>query len=207
MQFVIVTLGILALVGLVVLVLKLKGESSTAAASPAGAPSEPKEKIHWLVARKGVDLGRSWHIGSRRVTVGRGPTNFVQLKDGGVSRVQCQVVPEGDGLAVLDMTSSNGTFVNGKAVRKHVLANGDLLRVAATELEYQRSGDFENAAFERKEAGYTAHKTTRAVQGLKVYAEAEEHMLRADGDVEKAAASMGIPIDEFRALVDESMGQ
>ena len=207
MQFVIVTLGILALVGLVVLVLKLKGDSATASSPSIEAPSAPREKIHWLVARKGVDLGRSWHVGSRRVTVGRGPTNFVQLKDGGVSRVQCQVVPEGDGLAVLDMTSSNGTFVNGKAVRKHVLVDGDVLRVAATELEYQRSGDFQNAAFERKEAGYSARKTTRAVQGLKVYAEAEEHMLRAGGDVEKAAAAMGLPADEFRALVDESQGQ
>ena len=204
MQFVIVTLAILAGVGLIFFVLKLKGDSEAAKAPPKA--EAPKEKIHWLVCRKGMDLGRSWHIGSRRVTVGRGTNNYVQLKDGSVSRVQCQVVPEGDGLAVVDMTSSNGTFVNGKAVRKHVLANGDILRVATTELEYQRSGEFDNAAFDRKEAGHTARKTTRAVQGLRVYAEAEEHLLRAGGDKAKAAAAMGMPLEEFEALVDESQG-
>ena len=169
MEFVIVTLGILAVVGLALLALKLKREG----AKPLPAPPAAKEKLHWLVARSGLDQGRSWHIGSRRVTAGRGPNNFIQLKDSGVSRVQCQVVPEGDGLAVVDMTSSNGTFVNGKAVRRHVLADGDVLRLATTELEYRRVGDFDNAAFERKEAGFAARKTTRAVQGLKVYAEAE----------------------------------
>ncbi len=120
--------------------------------------------------------------------------------------VETVVAWEGDGLAVVDMTSSNGTFVNGKAVRKHVLVDGDMLRVATTELEYQRSGDFDNAAFERKEAGQSARKTTRAVQGLRVYAEAEEHLLRAGGDVEKAAAAMGMPGDEFKGLVDEAQG-
>ncbi len=205
MQFVIVTLAILAVVGLVFLVLKLKADGA-AAPAPEPASSAPKEKIHWLVCRKGMDMGRSWHVGSRRVTVGRGTNNFVQLKDGSVSRVQCQVVPEGDGLAVVDMTSANGTFVNGKAVRRHVLADGDVLRVATTELEYKRTGDFQNAAFERKEAGATARKTTRAVQGLRVYAEAEEHLLRAEGDVEKAAEAMGMPVEEFQALVDESQG-
>ena len=173
------------------------------ASRPAASTSGPKLKIHWLVARSGVDKGKAWHIGARRVTIGRGPSNFVQLKDSSVSRVQCQVVPDGDGLSVIDMTSANGTFVNGKAVRKHVLADGDLLRLAKTEQEYKRTGDFDNAAFERKEAGNASRNTTRAVAGLKRLAEAEEHLLRAGGDIPTAAEAMGVSLDEFKSLIAE----
>jgi pSer/pThr/pTyr-binding forkhead associated (FHA) protein len=51
-----------------------------------------------------------------------------------VSRVHCRLTASDDGLEVVDLSSTNGTFVNDKRVAKASLASGDRLRVGRVEL-------------------------------------------------------------------------
>ena len=51
-----------------------------------------------------------------------------------VSRVHCRLTASDDTLEVLDLSSTNGTFVNDKRIEKASLANGDRLRVGRVEL-------------------------------------------------------------------------
>ena len=53
-----------------------------------------------------------------------------------VSRVHCRVtaLPDGE-LEVKDLESTNGTFVNGKAVKKASLVAGDRLRIGRVEMK------------------------------------------------------------------------
>jgi serine/threonine-protein kinase len=67
---------------------------------------------------------------------GRSRANDTPLSDPHVSRVHCQLVPEGDGYAVVDFDSASGTFVNGKEVNRHVLQSGDLIRIGGTHMQY-----------------------------------------------------------------------
>jgi pSer/pThr/pTyr-binding forkhead associated (FHA) protein len=41
---------------------------------------------------------------------------------------------------VTDLSSTNGTFVNGKRIERASLANGDRLRVGRVELTLERAG-------------------------------------------------------------------
>jgi pSer/pThr/pTyr-binding forkhead associated (FHA) protein len=55
-----------------------------------------------------------------------------------VSRLHCRLTAGDEKLEVQDLSSTNGTFVNGKRVRRAQVASGDRLRVGRIELTVQR---------------------------------------------------------------------
>ena len=52
-----------------------------------------------------------------------------------VSRLHCRLTASEEGVEVVDLSSTNGTFVNDKRVKKATLASGDRLRVGRVELK------------------------------------------------------------------------
>ena len=72
-------------------------------------------------------------------TVGRAPRADFIVDAALVSRLHCRLTATADNLEVVDLKSTNGTFVNGKRVTKGHLADGDTLRVGRVELKAQRS--------------------------------------------------------------------
>ena len=67
-------------------------------------------------------------------TLGRGPhTDFV-IDAALVSRVHCRLSASADGLAVEDLSSTNGTFVSGRRIQQSALRVGDTLRLGRLEL-------------------------------------------------------------------------
>ena len=67
-------------------------------------------------------------------TVGRAPRADFILDVALVSRLHCRLTAADDQLEVVDLKSTNGTFVNGKRVNKAKLAKGDRLRIGRVEL-------------------------------------------------------------------------
>jgi len=55
-----------------------------------------------------------------------------------VSRVHCRLTAGANELEVLDLDSTNGTFVNGERVDRRTLKTGDRLGVGRVELLIQR---------------------------------------------------------------------
>ncbi len=55
-----------------------------------------------------------------------------------VSRVHCRIVAGDRDLAVEDLSSKNGTFVNDRRIEKSPLASGDRLRIGRIELTVER---------------------------------------------------------------------
>jgi pSer/pThr/pTyr-binding forkhead associated (FHA) protein len=55
-----------------------------------------------------------------------------------VSRVHCRLTASDDTLEVIDLSSTNGTFVNDKRIEKASLSNGDRLRVGRVELTVEK---------------------------------------------------------------------
>ena len=72
-------------------------------------------------------------------TVGRAPRADFILDAALVSRLHCRLTANDSGVEVVDLKSTNGTFVNDKRVQKATVAAGDRLRVGRVELEIQRS--------------------------------------------------------------------
>jgi hypothetical protein len=70
------------------------------------------------------------------LTIGRQDDNDVVLRDARVSRRHARIVAHGSsGFAIEDVGSTNGTFVDGKAVRRAVLHAGTSIGIGETLLE------------------------------------------------------------------------
>lgn len=174
---------------------------AAATGGPAGAGRE--RKVHWLVGNSGPAAGRTFHIGYRTATIGRAPGNLVQVDDSDVSRKHCQLVP-GDGfVTVVDMQSQNGTFINGAAVAQGRLGTGDELRVGTATFVYQPYASFdEDFGLGRKQVDPAALKSTTAAKGGSLRLLVEAAIRESGGDLDAAAAQLGVEVSILRKIVD-----
>ncbi|HEX8337017.1 MAG TPA: sigma 54-interacting transcriptional regulator, partial [Pyrinomonadaceae bacterium] len=73
--------------------------------------------------------GSAFELGDEALSVGRDSSNVVRLADSLLSRRHCRIARDGERLVLTDLESLNGTFVNGRPVREHALADGDRVTV------------------------------------------------------------------------------
>jgi len=71
-------------------------------------------------------------------TMGRAPRADFILVVSLVSRLHCRITAGDERLEVVDLKSTNGTFVNDKRVQKARLETGDRLRIGRVELTVER---------------------------------------------------------------------
>ncbi|MBN1669956.1 MAG: FHA domain-containing protein [Kiritimatiellae bacterium] len=73
-------------------------------------------------------------------TIGRAPNNTIQLASTHVSRHHAVIEMGKNACEIVDLDSTNGTFVNGRKIDRHttnVLANGAILRIGEYELRFE----------------------------------------------------------------------
>ena len=93
----------------------------------------------WLTIRSGHDHGRAIRVVGARVVVGRDETCDFVVDDTKVSRRHLSLEPLADGrVALLDLGSSNGTFVNGSRVESAVLEGSEQIQLGGTVLVSSR---------------------------------------------------------------------
>ncbi len=74
-------------------------------------------------------------------TLGRAPTADFVVEAALVSRFHCRVTLAGDGtLALEDLKSTNGTFVNEQRIERHALESGDRIRIGRLDLIVSSTG-------------------------------------------------------------------
>jgi pSer/pThr/pTyr-binding forkhead associated (FHA) protein len=82
----------------------------------------------------------------RPFTVGRDPGNDIILRDPKVSRHHSEIVFERGFFVLHDLSSANGTYVNGKRVRVAPLTHGARLRMGNTYGRFSEELPTENEA-------------------------------------------------------------
>ncbi|HSZ57243.1 MAG TPA: FHA domain-containing protein [Tepidisphaeraceae bacterium] len=71
------------------------------------------------------------------VLVGRSPECSVSIRDVLLSRVHCQIEPADEGgWALSDLGSKNGTRIAGNVITRHVLQEGDVVRMGKSTLRF-----------------------------------------------------------------------
>jgi hypothetical protein len=106
-------------------------------AAEHSAPSGGKLVV---VRSEVLKKGRSFPTGPVPLTIGRAEDNDVALsKDEFASAHHARIESQRDGVWVLDLTSTNGTFVNGKRLDgRRALKEGDVVRIGETELRFEQ---------------------------------------------------------------------
>ncbi|MBM4094268.1 MAG: FHA domain-containing protein, partial [Planctomycetes bacterium] len=85
-----------------------------------------------LFVIQGRDQGARFELTDHVVTVGRDASNMVQLHDTEVSRHHVELRWEDGRFCLVDLGSSNGTYVNSHPVRHHPMSSGDRVQLGRT---------------------------------------------------------------------------
>src|SRR5690606_11210201 len=117
------------------------GEQTNGRASPPDGRASPPGRLArpWLlVATPHQQLTRV-DLGEQPLRIGRAPGNGLVLADQYASSSHAELVPAGDGWAVRDLGSSNGTLLNGRRLVSgpiQPLRDGDTLTIGESQLTY-----------------------------------------------------------------------
>lgn len=72
-----------------------------------------------------------------RTTIGRRPYNDVVIENLTVSGEHAALIMDGDQVTVEDLHSTNGTYIDGKAVKKQVLRHGDVMDMGKYKVKFE----------------------------------------------------------------------
>jgi len=93
----------------------------------------------WILQSAHPDAALTFRLGPGAIkTVGRAPRADFIVDAALVSRLHCRITAGAEKLEVVDLESTNGTYVNGKRIRRAELKIGDSLRVGRVELKVER---------------------------------------------------------------------
>ena len=102
-----------------------------------------------LLVIQGRNQGDRIEVGDASLDLGRGAASGYRVLDTEVSRVHATVRPtEVGGYELVDRSSSNGSFVNGKVVDRIRLRNGDHIQLGRTVLLFETADQDDTMAWE-----------------------------------------------------------
>src|SRR5690606_19164154 len=92
-----------------------------------------------------------YNMNKERYTVGRLPDNDIRIDNPAVSGHHSLIINILNDSFLEDLNSTNGTYVNGKLIKKHALQHGDVITVGHHQLRFvdQADGEVEQDEFEK----------------------------------------------------------
>jgi signal transduction histidine kinase len=99
-----------------------------------------------LFVIQGRDQGKRFELDEAVLGIGRDPRNAIHLHDSEISRRHAQIVRHPLGFRLIDLESSNGTFVNSQRVQQQDLHSGDRILLGHTLAIF--TGNEEKSAFD-----------------------------------------------------------
>jgi diguanylate cyclase (GGDEF)-like protein len=122
-------------------------EQKTRVTVPGDVPpaASGEDCLVTIFAAVPTDFGRRHVLKYPLTTIGRGPDNDIALQSDEVSRRHAMLERRGMDIVVIDLGSTNGTFVNDQPTRlkESRLKRGDQLRIGDTVFKYLSGKDIE----------------------------------------------------------------
>jgi len=138
-----------------------------------------------------------------RLLIGRKPENDIQVDNLAVSGQHAAIITILNDSFLEDLDSTNGTFVNGKLVKKHALKHGDVITIGKHELKYVNDEattddqDFEKTMIIRP--GMASHAAAAA--------KAEETAPPPPAGVGSQVAAEDMPLGKIQVLSGPGAGK
>jgi signal transduction histidine kinase len=85
-----------------------------------------------LYVLQGRDQGKRIDLLGLSQTLGRDACNPIQVSDSEISRRHAEIRKDDEGYLVIDLASSNGTFVNAEPITERRLVNGDRIQIGGS---------------------------------------------------------------------------
>jgi len=141
-----------------------------------------------------------YNMTKERYTIGRLPDNDVRIDNPAVSGHHSLIINILNDSFLEDLNSTNGTYVNGKLIKKHALQHGDVITIGHHQLRYsdQQVTDAEQDEFEKTMVIPTGQQN--AAQLAKAERAADRAVAKAVSKEPDIAASVKLDPEEAAAL-------
>jgi signal transduction histidine kinase/pSer/pThr/pTyr-binding forkhead associated (FHA) protein len=140
-----------------------------------------------LLVTHGLEEGRRYTLEKAVARIGRDAANAIRIPDNELSRQHAEIRFENGEYSIVDLVSSNGTFVNGQRVSEAKLASGDRIQVGKTVLLFGTGTTVTRADLAKKITLITQAATEHPSAIVKSISQAEGSQFL--GRVERADAS------------------
>lgn len=114
--------------------------SRTVFSVPGHGPGGPAHRLPVLVVMRGAQVGRRYLLNEGSLVLGRRPdrADLVVPGDPQISSTHCRVErgPQPDVWQVVDLASTNGTFVSGQRIGTARLQDGDRIHLGETVMKF-----------------------------------------------------------------------
>ena len=148
-----------------------------------------------------------YNMTKERYTIGRLPDNDVRIDNPAVSGHHSLIINILNDSFLEDLNSTNGTYVNGKLIKKHALQHGDVITIGHHQLRFsdEQTNETEQDEFEKTMVIPTGQQN--AAQLAKAEAAAEKAAAMAEEPSEpqsESRAAEAVKLDpEDAAALDE----
>jgi len=142
-----------------------------------------------------------YNMSKERYTIGRLPDNDVRIDNPAVSGHHSLIINILNDSFLEDLNSTNGTYVNGKLIKKHALQHGDVITVGHHQLRFsdQQTSQTEQDEFEKTmvipASQQDAEQLAKAEQAAAVAAAAEAPAAQPAEPAAAAAARVDVSVD------------
>ncbi len=170
---------------------------SPAASRIQGLSDRDESTMNYILqVIKGRSASTTLKLGDGVTSIGRHDDCAIRIKSSQVSRKHCELFEAGGKLAIRDLGSSNGTFVNGKKISgEQVLKSGDELTVGAVTLRVSRLGASTSEAPQPSAAPASMKASdTAVVTAVSVDAEPDDFEMELSDDEPQVELDL-IPLD------------
>jgi hypothetical protein len=125
-----------------------------------------------------------YNMNKERYTIGRLPDNDIRIDNAAVSGHHSLIINILNDSFLEDLNSTNGTYVNGKLIKKHALQHGDVITVGHHQLRFVED-DEQQDEFEKT---MVIQPSARPVEKLRTVV-GQSHVI--DGEPAAAVAAAG----------------
>jgi hypothetical protein len=118
-----------------------------------------------VVSLDGVVI-KEVQITKDKTTLGRRPYNDIVIDNLAVSGEHAVLQMVGGDVFIEDLNSTNGTYINGKAVKKQLLTHNDTVEIGKYKIKYlvDESNDYEKTMIMRPSGAAAMHASALAAQ-------------------------------------------
>ncbi len=171
-----------------------------------GASRSEQSIVLTVIAGSEIDFGRHFVLERQRTAIGREKANDIALGDGKVSKTHCEisVIRSARGIeqiSILDLDSTNGTFVNGEAVVQATLKAGDKIQAGGTILQLSYSDEIERE-YHAKLFDFAVRDALTGLYNKRFIINELENYCRIARRSERAFSIILIDIDDFKHIND-----
>ena len=117
-------------------------DETRAAGSPqeTGPAKTPPAALVVVHSADHGEQGKRYPLTEDDATLGRDAGNTVVIASDQASRRHARIFTSGGAHVLVDLDSTNGSFLNSTPVKEQTLRHGDVLRIASTVLKYVIEG-------------------------------------------------------------------